>query len=165
MTATYSLQDNALTEQPAMERPVKPEKHLYPIGFMDYDYALDSYYLYCQKYNEHIATLRTIPCHESARSLWKDGQKVEEGRDYYVTNRVTPPKLMAFPLPVKSEDDTVHNEILVNTFNLYVEQSRRGYSYLKPGHPLTLNDWHKVYDNAIVDFIAELQQKYIITKR
>lgn len=90
-TAIYSLQDNALT----IIR--ESNKCDYP----GWDELTEP-------------ASEKVPCHESARSLWKDGQKVEEGKDYEVRDAEGVPehylssfpnqKYIAFPLPVKSED-------------------------------------------------------------
>lgn len=158
-TAIYHATPGHIVERPTWEAPVMQDYAWY----YQFDEAYDAY-------TAHLATLRTIPCSLECRGLWKPGQVLVEGVDYRVVAAFLADgggveEYFAFPLPVKSEDDPAHNERLLNTWNLFVEHSRRGFSYLKPGHPLTLNDWHKIYENATVDFIAELQQKYIITKR
>lgn len=36
----------------------------------------------CKEYNDHIATLRTIPCRPG--DFWEEGKLYEEGKDYVI---------------------------------------------------------------------------------
>lgn len=81
--AQYNKHTNTLKEQPEMEKPEAP-------NLMDYgssaDY-IDAGSLFSQAmmvYESHIASLRTIPCSPPCKDIWKDGQVVEEGKDYEV---------------------------------------------------------------------------------
>lgn len=111
-TAIYSLQDNALKEQPAMEKPSKVPGDFDP----NTDAWLRNHYRErWEKYNAHLATLRTFQCDETCSGKWADGSKLTEGvdfklgkvcRTYYESCEIgsTCDKclLVAFPLPVKS---------------------------------------------------------------
>lgn len=179
-TATYIAEENCLQEISQMEKPIEPHRYHYDLislGGLLYDSDVKNYRLRLDDYNAHLASLRTIICSPECKGLWPDKAVLEEGKDYEVKMDCKYPVscfveetcncvFTAFPLiPVKSEDDSLNDEVLLNTRKLFVEDSRRGFSYLNPGTMLTLNDWHKIYDNATVDFIAELKSKYIITKR
>lgn len=109
MTSRYNKTENTITELPGMEKPEPPKR-------------IDMYYDAMQKYNAHIASLRTIPCDPSCRELWTDKGEYEEGRHFearYVCNKtgafyspdcVEPTcdncTLIAFPLsPAVQEDE------------------------------------------------------------
>lgn len=77
MKAIFNKDTNSITEQAEMEKPKKPLGPVHISTAYSYDRLRD-------KYDEHIASLRTIPCSPSCADLWKDGQVVEEGRDYEV---------------------------------------------------------------------------------
>lgn len=156
-TAIYSLQDNTLTEQPAIEKPGLPPDQSKYDSLQEWKEDTWTWSLKHSEYTKAVAECRTIPCHESARSLWKDGQRLEENKDYRLTKNCGVPggcffeaacvtcDLIAFPLSVKSEqgDDDLWFEMLDTIFDLTVERK------------------HK----EVVDKIAELKSKYIITKR
>lgn len=123
-TAIYSLQDNTLTERPAMEKPdSKDYMKIVHQPFHEVSCFTDNkYYEDLKKYEAEVAQCRTIPAHDSARSLWKDGQKLVDGKDYEVREEPIPYfdhiddpveyRTRAYPIvPVKSEDDLWYKAI------------------------------------------------------
>ena len=69
-----------MREQPEMKEPkVTPDK-CSPDTAKMYS-AIDRW----DKYQKHIDSLRTIPCSENN---WKDGQELEEGKDYEIKPRL-----------------------------------------------------------------------------
>lgn len=123
------------------------------------------------EYKAVRASLRRIPCHPSCVGKWSDGQELTEGVEYEVKKHCLQADNCllssacitcddtAFPLPVKSEDDLLAN------WKTKVEESRIAFAYLVPGSRLTLNDWHKIYDDAAFNFLEELKQKYLLAKK
>lgn len=100
-TARYNAETNTFRELPGLIKPVWEVTHW---NYDDYGSALVAY-------DAHVAALRTIPGHESCRSVFKDQQVYEEDREYvigvYPINemRSDEPKYLAYPAPVKSEDE------------------------------------------------------------
>ena len=141
-TAIYHATPGHIVEQPAWEASVMQDYAWY----YQFDEAYDAY-------TAHLATLRTIPAHDSARSLWKDGQLLTEYVDYVIRDESTvsnnedgtqtknPPKFVAFPLPVKGEDD-LWKEFMDDIWDM------TGIS---------------LFERTMT--MAKIQQKYIITKR
>lgn len=86
-TATYIAEENCLQELPTMEKPEPPLKPIYRRQFEPYYEELKEYERKRDQYNAHLATLRRIPCHDSCRGLWVEGQMLEEGVDYKIENR------------------------------------------------------------------------------
>lgn len=104
-TARYNAETNIFRELPGMEKP-DPSNILggAPTG-VDYE-ILDEL---MDKYLSHKNSLREIPCHESCKGVFIHDCDYEEGRDYkvYPVNemRSDEPKYLAYPAPVKSEDE------------------------------------------------------------
>lgn len=83
MTAIYNAKDNCLQEQPGTPKPRRP----FAANYADqecFDLDLQHYEFAMTEYNAHIATLRTLPCDESAKGMFVDGKSYEEGKDYRV---------------------------------------------------------------------------------
>jgi hypothetical protein len=159
MTYTYIASTNTLKQVPTMEKPGMPHGAVHLSTAYAWERA-------SANYQEHLASLKEISCEPECKEVWKDGDTVIEGKDFRVLGAgdwkwCTELKgnVFASPIKVASEDD------LMERWKRFVEDSRQGFAYLMPGRPLTLKDWHKVYDNAAFDFIEELKQKYTITKK
>lgn len=151
-SAIYHATPNHIVEEPTMEKP-----YAYDIWLqfkeeggvlVSDDHVIEA----IKEYDNHLATLRTIPAHDSARSLWKDGQKLVDGKDYEVREEPIPYfdhiddpveyRTRAYPIvPVKSEDD-LWKEFMDDIWDM------TGIS---------------LFERTMT--MAKIQQKYIITKR
>lgn len=158
MTAIYNAADNTLTEQSDYDPPPdRPNIRYYSSSQQEmYQRHLDAWHIVMQGYSANKAqyekTLRTISAHDSARSLWKDGQKLVDGEDYEVREEPIPYfdhiddpveyRTRAYPIvPVKSEDD-LWKEFMDDIWDM------TGIS---------------LFERTMT--MAKIQQKYIITKR
>lgn len=121
MTATYSLQDNTLTEQPGLD---KPEQYFFSHKFA-YEEAMAIY-------RAHLATLRTIHCSPECRGLFEIGKVYEEGKDYEIKGAGDwkwcyhlEGKIFAAPVvPVKSEDDFLESiDSMDDASRIFVDKS------------------------------------------
>lgn len=173
MTAIYNAADNTLTEQSDYDPPPdRPNIRYYSSSQQEmYQRHLDAWHIVMQGYSANKAqyekTLRTIPAHDSARSLWKDGQKVEEGKEYRIQlscsgnfevcerqfrcSDCTP---IAFPLPVKS-DRIAHagaGDIRESEDELW----HKAISLIMAAHDKGLSK---------EDAVGVIKSQYIITKR
>lgn len=106
MTARYNAKTNTFRELPGMEKPENPAEIL--------GKGADIYFFHAsqrlREYNDHVAALRTIPCHESCKGVFKHDCDYEEGRDYKVyqyEDRLT----LAYPVQKDGEDEAlIHYE-------------------------------------------------------
>lgn len=101
--AKYIADTNELQELSSME---KPDQYSFSHKFA-YEDAMAAY-------NNHLASLRSIPCDPSCREVFKGNQEYEEGRDYEIKEVTVPAdhwqdvptkRLRAFPITVKTEDE------------------------------------------------------------
>jgi hypothetical protein len=146
MKAIYNSSTNTLTEQPQRE---KPAIHPSNCDFGSATYNL--YYFQWQHYNDHINSLRTIPCDESGRGVFIDGKEYEEGKDYRVTTALLrveahpflAPKEGPFAVPLSPpvQEDKLWEEII----RLITDRFTLG--------------------KSIPSIIAELKSKATITKK
>jgi hypothetical protein len=145
MKAKFNAQSRTLQELPGMKEP-------YPVGI-----SMEEYKEYVNAYKEHITSLRTIPCDPSCSTVWKEGQEVVEGVDFWISgecnsvsegcNRYSSCEhctLTAIPIQQVSEDD------------LWREVLDIAVSQLSDGDRAVMN-----YDSAI----GELKEKYSIKKK
>lgn len=129
-TARYNAKTNTFRELPEMEKP----DDILQDGFFDSTYEKEM-----QEYRNHLASLRTIPCHESCRSVFKDQEVYEEGKDYKLY-QYEDKLILAYPLSPQSDDDV---------WNGLVEKITTGFIDLKTDE----------------EIIADLKQFYTITPR
>lgn len=98
-------------------------------------------------YYKHLRSLRTIPCDESAKGLWEDGQVLEDGKDYEV-KEVPCPYFDHIDDPV--EYTTTAFPLVAGEDELWLELVQKVFSHVE-GHDAEMN-----YDAAI----AELKKYY-----
>jgi hypothetical protein len=105
MTAKYNESENTLQELPEMERP---ENDLRPRG----DSAVwesDEWRKKWQDYNAHISSLRTIPCENKCKDIFKDGESYEENVHHKAATAFDMNgengMLCAVPLPQSAQED------------------------------------------------------------
>jgi hypothetical protein len=101
----YNAAKHAVVEQATMEEPVLHKD------------ALSSYNIKMSEYQQHLSSLKSYPVQGSVD--WKDGQEVEEGKDFEIKDinasidasewalkKFPGPEYAAYPLQqVESEDD------------------------------------------------------------
>jgi hypothetical protein len=113
MKSTYNLSGNFLQELPEKSKPDATRILGANPNGADYE-VLDEL---IDEYNTHIASLRTIPCSEECKSVFKDKEIYEEGKDYMVTNYPIPailpadPKYIAVPLSQPVQEDELWEEV------------------------------------------------------
>lgn len=126
--AKYIADTNELQELSSME---KPDQYSFSHKFA-YEDAMAAY-------NNHLASLRSIPCDPSCREVFKGNQEYEEGRDYEIKEVTVPAdhwqdvptkRLRAFPITVKTEDEFEWTDELVKE---YAEQYRFSSSRISIG--------------------------------
>lgn len=116
MNARYNSSDNTLTEISQIEKPVRPNQRDYDqvsLGGLIYYADLKKYFLDSDKYNDHIASLRKLPCSPDCVGRFIHDCDYEAGKDYEIKTAgdwkwCTQLKgnVFAAPIvPVKSEDD------------------------------------------------------------
>jgi len=124
MTALYDKKTNTLREQPEMK---EPEKWNYRFGQDEgkfYPKEATRYEQDKRSYQKHIDSLRIIPCSENN---WKDGQELEEGKDYKLEKRyVEPPDdihcnrggdvLFAVPIVAQELEEDLWHEVYEDFF-------------------------------------------------
>lgn len=152
MTAIYSAEDNTLKEQPAMEKPEQPLKAIYRRQLQPYYEDMREYDRRITEYNAHIASLRTLPCHPSAKSVWKEGDVLTQNKDYNLYKICAVPggcfddlacgtcEVQAWPVKIKSEDE-LWREVIISVN----DGAKQEYS------------WGTI--------IAELKEKFTITRK
>jgi hypothetical protein len=82
MRAIYNAEINELKELSEVPKPVnyiQPLDHGTGHGRPNMQYWAEK-----EKYDAHELTLKNIPCSEQCRSIFKDGQFIEEGKDFKV---------------------------------------------------------------------------------
>ncbi len=115
MTFIYHASENVIREKTTRTEPYKSYFNTRKSGvdMNSYSDALDNY-------NQHIASLKSYPCHISCKEVWKDGEDVtgkyglkeenagvtDDGQNY-ITH------LTAYPLTTQSEsEDELWDEAL-----------------------------------------------------
>lgn len=142
-SAIYHATPNHIVEEPTMEKPEHPKlKH---IRKSSHDIAMAMYHDAFVEYNAHLATLRTIPAHDSARSLWKDGQVLTEGVDY----------------EEHSDEDRIHRIFPIIRTSEQMEDEL--WKDVLADAEASI-DW-QYQELAEEELITKLKQKYIINKR
>jgi hypothetical protein len=148
MTYTYHASTNTLKQVPTMEKPgIVPERYA--------PYSTEYYACVARwrQHENHLASLKEIPCEPGCKEVWKDGQEVEEkdfevrpvcihagsidNVDCLMNVSCDSCAFLAIPIKAEREDDPYGDVVtLVGTFS---------------------------WDRQTV--IAELKQKFTITKR
>lgn len=115
MKARYDKKLNQLIELPSMEKPVTGDDKYKMLDGTYGTFAHHQFLLDENKYNAHLSSLRSLPCSDTCKDLWLDGQEVVEGVEYELRKWCKEPDLCAisccdckewaFPITVKSEDD------------------------------------------------------------
>ena len=103
MQSKYDKSRHVLIEQSQME---EPDKEMMQEAGLD-DEIINEF---ISDYNAHVASLRTIPCHESFKG--EDGKIYEEGKDFEVVFEETDSgghwsvkSLEIYAAPIPKEDD------------------------------------------------------------
>lgn len=112
MKFIYHKQDNVIMEAATMERP-------HPNDYNDHKgHYLDD----MQDYKNYTASLKSIPCHPSCKTLWEDGKEVEELKDYDYQpdcNKGRGAPFIAFPKTKQESEDELWKEVMGIVFNNY----------------------------------------------
>jgi hypothetical protein len=110
LKATYNLSGNFLQER--LPEELNPERH-------DANAHPDLY----DEYKRVSSSLRTIPCSEECKSVFRDGGVYEQGKDYEVGKKhpdetdVAAPQLVAYPLSQTVQEEATiedYKQVLVD---------------------------------------------------
>jgi hypothetical protein len=139
LKATYNLSGNFLQER--LPEELNPERH-------DANAHPDLY----DEYKRVSSSLRTIPCSEECKSVFRDGGVYEQGKDYEVGKKhpdetdVAAPELMAFPLSQPVQEDDWAALFLLIHMNAQEYKDLLGNNH--PGLPNN-EQWHKAMINEL----------------
>lgn len=70
-TRKYNESKHQLEERPTLERPEVTEADLQAFVIDEFSERVDNY-------EKHLESLHTLPCHESLKGRWKDGEEVKD---------------------------------------------------------------------------------------
>lgn len=96
MQSKYNKSKRCLIEQPAMEKPSTDLDSAYRVGW-HYSHWWNRW----DKYNSHVASLRTIPC--CSDFIGEDGELYTEGIDYEIAKVTSFEHPVAIPIPSGNE--------------------------------------------------------------
>jgi hypothetical protein len=164
MKAKYNAAENTLQELPEIEQPL-PLPDFIDHGNHWGDYNRDVYNYECnlEIYNDHVNSLRTIPCSPEAATVFKDGEVYEEGKDYEVKPvpyDMSGPVLTAFPLPRPVQEDD-----LQKIFDGIKAQCQNSLSDLTSGRGLSSKDYVRIYEDSVFEFIEHLKKEFVLTRK
>lgn len=166
MIAKYNAAGNCLEELPGIAKPLRYQEWLTCVEKDKIFNCADEEGNAIIEYQNHLSSLRHHQCDEICMKQWKDGDLLTQDidyklhkvcRTYYESCEIGSScdrcLLVAFPLPVKSEDD-LWKEFLAIVASIH---SRFGSNIVKFGF--------KKASDILLQESAELKQKYSLTKK
>ena len=127
--ATYP--HGSLREQPEMKKPDESHYNFMKDANKIANFEHVRFEQDKRAYQKHLDSLRTIPCSENN---WKDGQELEEGKDYTVTQdkeMIEAFGLLAVPLPVQETERKFTLEQMIDCWNAGAHSSFEMNEYFK----------------------------------
>ena len=118
---TFHAQSLELREQASM---------MHPHDWLKTVFREPGYDEYCEQYEQHIASLRTITCSPQCREVWKDQQSVKDGDfeerhcdcrkglcDLFNDNAESDPCLLAYPIQKQEQSYPEFSEWIKSRVN------------------------------------------------